>query len=265
MSSRIQKKYKSYHHKAVRSKIIVASLMVILVVSASFFVYQSLYSNQKKSLPELTATGNAYWNQKELKKLELVSDSIIDLFPESYAGYYFKGLTYQSNNFKFADSLFEIATKQDDIDANALYQCGRFYLHHVQYLKALDLLQQSVRLSPNDSAHFYLGDLYTHHAPNYQEALINLQSCLILDSNYYSSYQLNFNMGYSNLQLNKLSEALNWLEKARDISEANGEPLYYIGKVHFLTNNTDDACISWKRSYKYGFSLSKTALEEICQ
>lgn len=235
--------------------------LIVSVLLVYYLLFQKISASEQ--LKNLEARGQSLLTSGN--DIAPFADTIIAQYPDSYLGYYFKGISFKVDNQTKTDSLFEISVSKEDANKTVLFECGKWFYHRKMTDLSIYSLDKSSKLSPNDSVHFLLGDLHTNYSKNYTEAIINLRSCIILDSNYVKSYALNYYMGICNLELDNLNIALDWFTQAHSISHNEGEAEYYIGKIYYLKDDKNNACSHWVNASRDGSELAAYAIEQICQ
>jgi len=140
------------------------------------------------------------------------------------------------------------------------------------FQRALDLQMQgdivearnhyltSIEMHPTAEAHVNLGWIYSKDE-NFHEAIKQCHKALIIDINFGTAYS---DIGYYMLQLNKIDEAIIWLEEAISLDEFNGlfYTYYNLGRAFEKKGLWQKGIEMYDKSllHKPGFKLGKNKL-----
>ncbi len=152
---------------------------------------------------------------------------------------------HRAGNLKEADVIYSRVLAQNPDHANALHLSGVIAHQSGESRKAVDLIEQAVRLAPSVPMFFYnLGAAYNAIA-EYEKAVENYQKALSIDPNYAEVYT---NLGNTRKNQGKTDEAIACHRKAIELKPDFADAYNNLGAVYNHLHRYDDALVCFRKT-----------------
>jgi len=252
---------KSYKVDFKKTSVIVISSILIVVFFVKTNIYCETFSDRKT-----------------------FQQSVIEMYPENYTGYYNLGKAYSDeNNYRLAMLNYTTAIQKNPNDKNVYIYLGNLYIKNNEISKAENALRQAekidsadifvtwnlgrVYLLKNDTAKalayyesalkhknsnpVWLGELAINFLTfgNYPKAIIYFNRAIEMNPSELSNY---INLGVSYFYNHQPDKAEETWKKASEVFPSAFQPHVNLVELYLKTNNTEQAKIHAKEAVRLG-------------
>ena len=175
-----------------------------------------------------------------------------------------KAVNLQKQNKSHEAKKIYIDLLKIDRNAQILRLLGSIELDEKNYEEALKLLNESLKINPNDSECYSNKGIVNFKLKNIEEAISNYKKAISLDKNNYNAF---FNLGNLYKEINKLDESIENFNKAISINKNHYTAYHNRAVVKKLLFKFDDAIKDFDEALrinpKYSNSLFFKAITQL--
>ncbi len=142
------------------------------------------------------------------------------------------------------------------------YELALCLLAEKQPAEAVQWLRKAIELNPNsDSMYYALGEAYAFYQDVYDSAVTAFDSVLVYNPSHTDAM---LGKGYSLLKLNRVADALSCFTAIIALDDTFIDAYMLRAEAYMRINQTEKACIDWKKALDLGEKDAETGLKNYC-